>query len=268
MQLFDSHIHLESPRFEADRDLVIARARSAGVTRMMTCGSDWATSQSEVALAQIHEGLYAAVGIHPHEASCAVRGESAGPAASDLDEAVFQQLARLAGQPKAMAIGEAGLDYHYDFSPRGCQRAVLERQLALACELGLPIILHNRESDADLRRLVDEAPSSLRGVLHCFLSDGAMADWAVARGLYVGIAGPITFVNERRLPQIARRIPLGRLLIETDSPFLAPHPKRGRRNEPAYLVHVAGKLAGVLGVPVDELARRTTENACRLFGVA
>ncbi|OGO05667.1 MAG: hypothetical protein A2Y73_07125 [Chloroflexi bacterium RBG_13_56_8] len=147
------------------------------------------------------------------------------------------------------------------------QRAVLKRQLALACELELPAILHNRESDEDLRRVVDDTPNSLRGVLHCFLADQAMADWAVARGFYIGVAGPITFQNVRHLPSIVRQIPRDRLLIETDCPYLAPHPMRGKRNEPAYLVHVAEKVAQVLDLPVEELARLTHENACRLFGV-
>ena len=180
---------------------------------------------------------------------------------------MFERLAELASRPEVVAIGEIGLDYHYDFSPRSAQRAVLERQLALACDLDLPVILHNRESDEDLRRLVDAAPSALRGVLHCFLADEAMAEWAISRGLNIGIAGPITFANASHLSVVVRQVPLGRLLIETDCPYLAPNPKRGRRNEPAYVRYVAEKLAEMLGVSLAEIARRTADNACCLFGV-
>lgn len=268
MQLFDSHCHLEARPFDPDRDHVIARALSAGVTRLLSCGSDLATSEAEIALARRYRGLYAAVGIHAHEAKTAVRKSSQGENCLELDGSTFRRLEQLASSPGVVAIGEIGLDYHYDFSPRDVQRAVLERQLILACELDLPVILHNRESDTDLRRIVEAAPRSVRGVLHCFLADQEMADWALARGLYIGIAGPITFESVRHLPDIARRIPLDRLLIETDAPYLAPRPHRGRRNEPAFVRHVAERLAEILGLSLEDLARRTTENACRLFGLS
>lgn len=266
MQFFDSHCHLEARSFDPDRDQVIARAEGAGVTRLLSCGSDLPTSEAEVALARRYRGLYAAVGIHAHEARTAVRTSATGERQPELDESAFGRLEKLARSPGVVAIGEIGLDYHYDFSPREVQCAVLGRQLALACELNLPVILHNRESDDDLRRAVEAAPRSLRGVLHCFLADQEMADWALARGLYIGIAGPITFV--RHLPDIVRRIPLERLLVETDAPYLAPHPHRGQRNEPALVRHVAERLAEILVLPPEELARRTTENACRLFGLS
>lgn len=261
MELFDTHTHLESSRFEADRDDVIARAMSAGVTRMVTCGSDLATSEMEISLAQRWVGVNAAVGIHGHRASSALLGD-----ASELDERCFARLRELAAQPGVVAIGEIGLDYHYDFSPREAQRRVMARQLALAAELDLPVIIHDREADEDTRRLVEQAPS-VRGVLHCFLADAPMAEWAIERGFYLGVAGPITFQNVTHLADIVRRAPLDRLLIETDCPYLAPHPKRGRRNEPAFVCHVAEKLAKVLGVSLDDLASVSTANACRLFRV-
>ena len=183
-----------------------------------------------------------------------------------LDETIFARLAQLAQQPGVVAIGEIGLDYHYNFSPPDVQRAVLARQLELAHELGLPVILHNRESDQDLRQIVDAAPAPLRGVLHCFLADQAMADWALARGLYMGVAGPITFKNVRHLPEIIRRVPFDRLLIETDCPYLAPHPKRGRRNEPAYVRYVAEGLARVLSLSPEEVAERSTGKRLPPFG--
>jgi len=262
--LFDSHAHLESHQFDADRQAVIACALESGVTRILSCGSDLESSQEEIVLARSHPGIYAAVGIHGHRASTAVV-EGRTP----LDEAVFTRLAELATQSAVVAIGEIGLDYHYDFSPRDVQRAVLRRQLQLARELDLPVILHSRESDEDLRAICDEiaATRPLRGVLHCFLSGEDMAAWALARGLYIGIAGPVTFRNVKHLPRVVRQIPLERLLVETDSPYLAPHPLRGRRNEPACVRHVAARLAEVLGLPEAEVARRTTENACRLLAI-
>ena len=267
MRFFDSHTHLESDRFDPDRSEVIARAMRAGVTHIITCGTDLTTSSQGIAVTRSHPGLFAAVGIHAHQALSGVDGEFIETEPWKLDGAAFARVAKLATEADVVAIGEVGLDYHYDFSPRVVQRAVLERQLALACEMNLPVSLHNRDSDEDMRRLVDAAPAVLRGVLHCFLAGPEMARWALARGLHVGIGGPVTFKNMQHLPEVIREVPLDRLLIETDCPYLAPEPKRGRRNEPAYVGYVAEKLAELLGIPLEELARRTTENACRLFGV-
>jgi len=268
MQFLDSHTHLESPRFEPDRAVVIARARSAGVTRMVSCASDLATSSTEIALADRWPGVYVSVGIHPHEAHSVIRGDCTQQGHWELDQSSFHRLAELAAHPKVVAIGEIGLDYHYDFSPRAVQHAVFAQQLALGCEMDLPVIMHNRESDQYLRRLVDDVSTCPRGVLHCFLADRAMAEWALARSFYLGIGGAITFKSARHLAEIVRSVPIDRLLIETDAPYLAPHPKRGRRNEPAFVVHVAERLANVLGLSLQEVARQTTENACRLFGLS
>jgi TatD DNase family protein len=265
MRLFDSHAHLESARFADDRQAVIARAHAAGVTRIMSCGTDLPTSQANVALARAHPGIWAAVGIHGHAASSAWRQ---GQAADAVDEDLFSQLAELARDPVVRAVGEIGLDYHYDLSPRPIQRRVLARQLALAQQVDLPVILHNRDADADTRALVDAAGDRVRGVLHCFLAGEAMAEWALARGLYLGVAGPITFRADSPLISIMRVAPHDRLLIETDCPYLAPRPYRGQRNEPALVVDVAQRLADVLGMPIGELASITTANATRLFGVS
>lgn len=264
MRLFDSHTHLQSSRFDEDRGDVIARARDAGVTRMITCGSNLAKSKAALSLAREHEGVWATIGVHPHEARSMMLEERE---ANRLDEAAFARLTELAREPEVVAVGEIGLDYHYDFSPREVQRAVLGHLLALAHELNMPIVLHNRESDTDMRRVCDNAPEELRGVLHCFLADAEMAAWAIERDFYVGVAGPITFENVSHLSDIVRHVPLDRLLLETDCPYLAPVPERGHRNEPAYLCHVAEKLAQVLDMPLKELARHTWENACRLFAV-
>lgn len=269
MPLVDTHAHLDARAFDEDREEVLARAYSAGVDRIVAPGVDVPSSRATVELARRHPAgprVHAAVGIHPHEARSAVRRAADGGWA--VDDGALAEIASLARGPGVVALGELGLDYHYDLSPRDAQRAVLEGQLHLAHELELPVILHNRESDADLMEIVDGAPAGLRGVLHCFMADRVMADWAIARGLYIGIAGPIGFRNVRHLPDVVRGVPLDRLLVETDSPYLAPPPRRGRRNEPAYVVHVARALADVLDVAFEELARRTTQNARRLFGLA
>ena len=263
--LFDSHAHLDSPRFGGERQGVIARADSAGVSGIMSCGSDLPTSRQNAHLAQKFDGIWASAGIHGHAASSALSDPDDPNGA--LDDLALADLVQLALQPQVLAIGEIGLDYHYDFSPRSVQQRVFARQLELASDLDLPVILHNRESDADMRAIVDGGPISLKGVLHCFLADQAMAEWAISRGLYIGVAGPITFKNVRHLPSIVRHIPLDHLLVETDCPFLAPHPMRGHRNEPAYLRHILAKLARVLGLDEVELAVRTHDNARTLFGI-
>lgn len=267
----DSHAHLESGRFDHDREAVMDRAQRAGVARILTCGSDLATSEAAMRLSAARDGLYAAIGIHGHRAQSAVADVAGG--AWRLDEGVFTALHALIASSrqnvmgaKIVALGELGLDYHYDFSPRDVQRAVLERLLALAEAWGLAVVLHNRESDADLRAIVDNASPHLRGVLHCFLADDAMADWALARGLYLGVAGPITFERVTHLPAIIRRAPRDRILIETDCPYLAPHPRRGQRNEPSFVTHIAARVAELWGLTSAEVGRLTAENASRLFG--
>ena len=267
MLLCDSHVHLASPKFAGDVTEVIARADGAGVGRLVTCGTDLKSSESELAIAQAHAGVYAAIGIHGHAASSALVPSTDDAGAPVLDESLFARLAALAHRAPVVAIGEIGLDYHYDLSPREVQRSVLTRQLRLAAEAGLPVILHNRESDNDMVRVIEAGPHRLRGVLHCFLADRALADWAVARGLYIGVAGPLTFRNVRSLSEVISSVPRDRLLIETDSPYLAPHPWRGRRNEPAFVVRVAERLAEVLGMTLEQVAERTTENTFRLFGL-
>lgn len=258
----DSHAHLESSRFDADRELVIARAQNAGVHYIITCGSDLETSEAAVRLAAQHRGIYVAVGIHPHRASTATPNPRAV-----VDEEALERLKELARHPRVVAIGEIGLDYHYDFSPREVQRAVFARQLALASELGLPVILHSREAEDDLRSIIEAAPAKVRGVWHCFWAEAPFAEWALARGFYLGVAGPISFKNAELLGRIVQGAPLDRLLIETDSPYLAPHPMRGRRNEPAYVVHVAEHLAKWRGLAGREIGEITSANAVTLFGI-
>jgi TatD DNase family protein len=263
---FDTHAHLESPRYAGDSAGVIERARAAGVTRIVTCGSDLATSAACVQIAQRNPGVYAAAGIHPHEAR-GLSPSGALPDATLLAEALLR-IREWARRQAIVAVGEIGLDYHYEFSPRPVQQGVLAAQLRLAGELGLPVILHNRESDADFRDAVEQGPANLAGVLHCFMGSASLAEWALSRGLYLGVAGPVTFRGMDELVSVVRTAPLDRLLVETDSPYLAPHPHRGARNEPALVVSVAQRVAEIRGMSLEELAHITIENGQRLFGVA
>ena len=263
MELFDSHVHLDSPRFRDDLPEVIERAHQAGVKRMVSCGSDWGTSEWNATLAAETVGVYAAVGVHAHSALSAVGDPTSVP----LEIDGLARIAELASQHAVVAIGEIGLDYHYDFAPRPVQRAVLSYQLELAADLDMPVILHNRESDEDMRDIVDGVGAGLRGVLHCFTSNASMAQWAVARGLYLGVAGPVTFRKSEALASVLRDVPLTSLLVETDCPWLAPHPHRGTRNEPAYVKLVMERLSAILDLPAAMVAQATTENACRLFGL-
>jgi TatD DNase family protein len=252
--MIDSHCHLDFPDFDADRDEVLTRSVDAGVRTVINPGTDLETSRRAIALTERYDNVYAAVGVHPHDAS-------------RLDERTLTQLRQLVSHPKVVAIGEIGLDYYRDLSPRGQQRAAFEAQLALAADLDLPVIVHQRESAADvmtsLRVWAEDGHPGC--VLHAFSGDKTMADQAVSLGFFIGVGGPVTFKNARRLPEIIPRLPLSCLVIETDAPYLAPHPYRGKRNEPAYVVLVAERLAQLYGIPRDELARQVTENTLRLF---
>lgn len=262
--LFDTHAHLDSGRFDPDRDAVIARARQAGVTRIITCATDLASSEAAIDLAERNAGIWATVGVHPHEASAVCAEASEGCA---VDALALARLCRMAARGAVVAVGEIGLDYHYDFSPREMQQAVFASQLKLAASLEMPVVLHNRESDDDFCRVFDDVPATIKGVLHCFSSDAPMAQWALSRGLYIGVDGPITFKKANALRSVIATVPLERLLIETDCPYLAPHPVRGKRNEPAYVRYVAEGLAALLGLDVDSVVRVTTCNAQELFRV-
>ena len=252
--MIDSHCHLDFPQFDADRDEVLARSRAAGVTALVNPGADLESSRRAVAMAERRTAIYAAVGVHPHDATT-------------LDGPALAELRQLAAHPKVVAIGEIGLDYYRDLSPRDRQRAAFDAQLALAAELNLPVIVHQREAAADvLAALRAWAGGGHSGcVLHAFAGEEAMADEAVAQGFYLGLGGPLTYRNARRLPEIVPRLPLERLLLETDAPYLPPHPYRGQRNEPAYLALVAHRLAELRALPLETLANQVTENTRRAF---
>ncbi|MCW5878733.1 MAG: TatD family hydrolase [Anaerolineales bacterium] len=260
--LVDTHCHLDFEAFDDDREAVIAAAQAAGVTRILNPGVDLQNSAATAALAASQPGVYAAVGVHPNDSA-------------SWDESSPGRLAELAGRPKVVAIGEIGLDYYWDKAPKPQQHKVLQAQLALAAELGLPVIIHNREASQDVLAILLEWQAGLAavgsplaerpGVLHSFSGDRDMAEKAVAAAFFVGLTGPLTFKKAIELQTLAAELPLEKLLVETDSPFLSPHPRRGQRNHPAQVRLVAEKLAELRGVPFEQVAQATTANAERLF---
>ncbi len=262
--LVDSHCHLDMEQFDADRAAVLARAQARGVKMIVNPGIDLAHCRQAIALADRHAQVYAAVGIHPNSSA-------------DFSEQTLTQLRGLVDHPKVVAIGEIGLDYHWDTVSREKQAQAFRAQLDLAAELGLPVIIHNREASTDLARILHEWVSSARtrisplaqrpfwGVLHAFSGDAALAQAARDWNFAIGLGGPITFKNAHSLHNLAPQLSLDRLMLETDAPWLAPHPLRGKRNEPAHVALVAERLAGLLSVPVEEIAARTTAVAHSIF---
>jgi TatD DNase family protein len=254
-QLFDTHVHLHFPEFAGDLDAVLARARAAGVRRMLTVGADVASSRAAVALAEREPDVWASVGIHPHEAATA-------------DDDALRELERLAGGPRVVAIGEIGLDFFRDLSPRDAQARAFERQLELARRLGKPVLVHCRDAHTETLATLDRGRVGQRGgIMHCFSGDVAIARRCLDLGLLVSLAGPVTYPKARALPDVARFVPADRLVIETDCPYLPPQPHRGQRNEPAYLAITATRVAEMRGEPVDRLAARMSDNARALLGV-
>jgi TatD DNase family protein len=260
IMLIDSHAHLDMPHFDADRDAVIARAWEAGVAAMLTLGVDATSSQRAVTLAQQYEGVFAAVGIHPHEAK----------QATPEDYKALMGLAREYEANRIVAWGEIGLDYHYDHSPRDVQQREFRRQIRLARELDLPVCIHSRDAHDDVLTILDEEHAIDVGVvMHCFSGDEQVARRCLDLGFYISFAGPVTFTNARQLPAVVRLVPDDRLLIETDAPYLSPHPWRGRehRNEPARVAIIAARLAELRGIGVEAVGQLATQNFKTLFKV-
>lgn len=252
--LIDTHCHLNHHDLAGDIPGVLARAREAGVCRIICAAFDMESSEQAVRQAREYPMVCATVGVHPHDSS-KFRPE---------DE---ERLTELCREEKVVAIGETGLDYHYDFSPRDRQRDIFRLHIRMARELGLPLVIHSRESDDDILDILEDEGMPERGaVLHCFSGDTDMALRALEMGCYLGIAGPITFTNADDFRRTVEGLPLDSLLVETDAPYLTPHPHRGKRNEPAYVRLVAAKLAEIKGVTPDEVASSTTANAEWLFG--
>ncbi|HEX2981880.1 MAG TPA: TatD family hydrolase [Anaerolineaceae bacterium] len=262
MLLTDTHCHLDYDVFDADREEVIQRAWESGVQRILDPGTDLETSRTAVRIAETHERVYAAVGVHPNDAL-------------SWDEHSLDELRKLAQHPKVVAIGEIGLDYYRDRAPRELQKAVFTSQLALASELSLPVIVHTRQSLTDTLAIMSDWLDNrdtgsvgrllCPGVLHSFDGDLASIERAVSMGLMIGVSGPVTFQNARERQANLAQAPLANLVLETDAPFLTPHPHRGRRNEPAYVVLMAEALAKLHAQTVETIAEVTTANANRLY---
>jgi len=253
--LFDTHAHLDDKRFDDDRDELIRGLPARGVSRVIAPGIDIESSKRCVDLAQEYDIIYAGVGIHPHEAS-------------KVEENYLDLLGTMAQNKKVVVIGEIGLDYYYDFSPRDIQKKRFIEQIELAAELKLPIIIHNRDSHEDMLNILRDYKDLINGgVMHCFSGSWEMAKIVLDLGLYISLGGPVTFKNAKRPVDIAQNVPLDRLLIETDSPYLTPVPYRGKRNDPGHVALVAEKIAQIRGISAEEVGRITTENAVNLFKI-
>jgi TatD DNase family protein len=254
MRLFDTHAHLHFSELVADLDGVLERARAAGVAALVTIGTDRETNPAAVALAERVRGVYASVGIHPHDAA-------------DATEADYAEIERLAREsPAVVALGEMGLDYFRNLSPRDLQVAAFRRQIGLARQLEKPVIVHCRDAHDDVLAILEEERArDVGGVMHCFSADVDVAKRCLDLGLMISLAGPVTYKNARALPEVARFVPADRLVVETDCPFLPPHPHRGQRNEPAWVAITAAHVADLRGVSPEALGRTVTENAHRLF---
>ena len=250
---FDSHAHLDDARFQPDFDDILARMRENGVTGMMNIGCDLPSSERSVQLAERYVWVWAAVGSHPDDAD-------------KVDEARILTYRKLARHPRVKAIGEIGLDYHYEDIPRERQQAAFRAQMGLARELNLPVIVHEREAHEDGLRMVEEFPE-VTGVFHCYSGSAEMAKWLIARGWYIGFTGVLTFKNARKAVETAAAIPLDRIVLETDCPYMSPEPFRGKRNDPGKLYRMAERLAEIRGISVEEVHAATTENGKRLYRI-
>jgi TatD DNase family protein len=255
--LVDSHCHLDFPSLADDLDGVLQRAAEAGVGRMVTICTKLSAFAPVRAIAEAHDQVYCSVGIHPHEAAAEAAASVAG-------------LLALAAHPKVVGIGESGLDFFYDHSPREVQERQFRTHIRAARESGLPLIVHSRDADTTMAAILAEEmeQGAFSGVMHCFSSGPELARAALDLGLYLSLSGILTFKNAEDLREIARHAPIERLLVETDAPYLAPVPLRGRTNEPAYVAHTAVRLAELKGVGIAEIERQTTANFERLFGKA
>jgi len=255
--LIDSHCHLSSPAFDGQRGSVLARAAEAGVVQLVDVGCWPAAADRErsVALARDHGEVFCTVGVHPHDVA-------------RMEPGSVEHVAGLARDPRVVAVGETGLDFHYDHSPRDVQRRWFRRFIELAGEVALPLVVHSREADEETVAILRETDAgALAGVVHCFTGGPALADAALELGWSLGFTGIVTYKRADDVVAALRRTPLDRLLLETDAPYLAPVPRRGRQNEPAYLPHTVAKVAELLDRPVEEIAARTADNARRLFGI-
>ncbi|WP_060681006.1 TatD family hydrolase [Virgibacillus halodenitrificans] len=253
--LFDTHVHLNARQFEEDRTDTIQRAFDAGVQHMVVVGFDRETIPLAIEIAEDYDTIYAAVGWHPVDAI-------------DMTDGDLQWIEELSSHPKVVAIGEMGLDYHWDKSPANIQKDVFRKQIQLAKKVNMPIIIHNREATEDIVKILqEENAKEVGGIMHCYNDSVDYVQACLDMNFYISLGGPVTFKNAPLPKEVAAQVPLDRLLIETDAPFLAPHPNRGKRNEPAYVKLVAEKIAEIRGISFEEVGKITTENARNLFKI-
>lgn len=253
--LIDTHVHLNAKQYDEDLDEVIKRAREAGIEKMVVVGFDRPTIERTMELIDLHEDIYGVIGWHPVDAV-------------DCTDDDLAWIEKLSEHEKIVGIGETGLDYHWDKSPKDVQKEVFRKQIALAKRVNLPIIIHNRESTEDcVKVLKEENAHEIGGIMHAFSADTKTADEVIAMNFYVSLGGPVTFKNAQLPKDIAAHVPLERLLVETDAPYLTPHPYRGKRNEPAHVKLVAEKIAELRGMSYEDLAAATTGNAKKLFNI-
>lgn len=252
--IFDSHAHYNDARFDEDRDTLLSALPAQGVGLVMNVGYSLDSSRQCIALADAYDHIYAAVGSHPDDAG-------------HVDAAVLAEYRRLAAHPKVRAIGEIGLDYYYEDVPRAIQKQAFRMQMELAQELALPVIVHDRDAHGDAMEIVQDFPQ-VRGVFHCFSGSVELAQELVRRGWYIGLTGVVTFKNARKAVETAQWVPLDRLMLETDCPYMAPEPFRGRRSDSTMIIKMAEKIAQLRGLPVEAVCRATRENAMRFYGIA
>ena len=253
--LIDTHAHLEMHAFDEDRDEVVRRAGEAGIDAIVTVGTNLRDCRRAVAIAGRYDSVYAAIGIHPHDVN-------------RIDGETYQLVRKLAGRPKVVAYGEIGLDFFRNRSPRSDQVRRFGEQLELAAELDLPVIIHDRDAHAETLKMLTGWKGGKGGIVHCFSGDAAMAGKCLDLGFYISVPGPVTYPKSERLLDVVRQVPLDRLLLETDAPYLSPQPFRGKRNEPAYVVYTARKVAETKGLPLEDVAAATSRNARAVFGIA
>lgn len=253
--LIDTHAHLNAEQFNGDLEEVIDRAKLAGVSTMVVVGFDRPTITKAIELANTYEYIYATIGWHPVDAI-------------DMTEDDLNWIEELAAHPKVVALGEMGLDYYWDKSPKEIQKEVFRKQIALAKKVKLPIVIHNRDATADIVEILqEEGASEVGGIMHCFTGSKEIAKQCMDMNFYISFGGPVTFKNAKQPKEVATEIPLDRLLIETDCPYLTPHPFRGKRNEPSYVKLVAEQIAELKGITFEELAQKTSDNARKLFDI-
>ncbi|WP_181351129.1 TatD family hydrolase [Thalassobacillus sp. CUG 92003] len=253
--LFDTHVHLNADQFDEDREETIQRAEEAGVTYMTVVGFDRKTIPLAIEIAETHEHIYAAVGWHPVDAV-------------DMTDEELDWIEELSAHPKVVAIGEMGLDYHWDKSPADVQKTVFKKQIRLAKKVNMPIIIHNRDATEDIVEVLkEENAEEIGGIMHCYNGPVEIAEECVKMNFMISLGGPVTFKNAKQPKDVAAAIDLDHLLVETDCPFLAPHPNRGKRNEPAYVTLVAEKVAEIKGLSYEEVSEKTMSNALDFFGI-